>query len=53
VDPDFGTRGSIAAESAPSGQTEQDDEEPRWKIDAALKAKITLEALREHSTIAV
>jgi len=51
VDPDLGTRRSIAAEAALSWQTEQDDE-PRWKIDAALKAKITLEALRELSTIA-
>jgi hypothetical protein len=42
----------MATRAAPLWQTEQDDQDLMWKIDALLKAKTTLEVPREHLTIA-
>ena len=50
VDPGFGTGGLIGGGAAPSCWTEQMMSKPRCRIDAALKAKIALEALREQAT---
>ena len=52
MDPGFGTGGVVGARAVPSCQTEQMLKKMRRKIDAAVKAKIALEALREESTVA-
>jgi transposase len=53
LDPEFGTGGLIGAGAALSCWTEQAmTKKTRRKFDAALKAKIALEALREQATVA-
>ena len=51
--PGFGTGSLIGFGAVPSQQTERKmTQQTRRKIDAALKAKTALEALREHATVA-
>jgi hypothetical protein len=48
VDPGFGTDWLIGREAVPSQQTERKmTKKTRRKIDAAVKARIALDALRE------
>src|SRR5579883_2308222 len=52
VAPGFGTGCLIGFGAVPLSQTEREMTKKRRKIDAALKAKIALEALREQATVA-
>jgi hypothetical protein len=53
LDPDFGTRGDNWIADCFVMMDEQTmTRKPRRKIDAALKAKIALEAAREQATVA-
>ena len=52
MDPGFGTGRVVGSEPFRRMLDGANDEKTRRKIDAGLKAKIALEALREQSTVA-